>query len=49
MEFKKEGKDVKINWSPLGCLGLIVTIYIVFHIGDIWRLFDKIMNYLLTL
>ena len=40
---------VNIKLPGCGCLGLIVSIYILFNLGKIWRAIDNLVLYLTNL
>ena len=44
-----ENNNTSCSIPGFGCLGLIVTIFILFNLGKIWELLNKLIDYLLAL
>lgn len=42
-------KNTDVSCSGGGCLGFIVFVFVLFHLGDIWTLLNHGLNYLLNL
>lgn len=44
-----ENNNYNSGGNPLGLLTLIFSIFVLWHLKDVWYLFEKLLEYLQTL